>query len=55
MYYNGPVLVILEQWHGNDYVDKTRIKTSDDGKTMTMEVSHIAPPRKTENLTFVKQ
>lgn len=55
MYYNGPVLVMLQQWHGNDYVDKTRIKTSDDGKTMTMEVAHIAPARKTENFTFVKQ
>jgi hypothetical protein len=55
MYYNGPVLVMLEQWHGTDYVDKTRIKASDDGKTKTMEVAHIAPARKTENFTFVKQ
>lgn len=56
MYYNGPALILLEQWHGTDFVTKKRIKTSDDGKTLTVDVSHIAPPgHKDESWTFVKQ
>ena len=55
MYYNGPVLVMLEQWHGTNFVTKKRLKTSDDGKTLVVEVNHIAPPRKDENWTFLKQ
>ena len=56
MYYNGDALVLLEQWHGTDYVTKKRIKASDDGKTLTVEVMHIAPPgRKDEVWKFVKQ
>ena len=54
MYYNGDALVLLEQWHGTDYVTKKRIRT--DGKTLTVEVMHIAPPgHKDEVLKFVKQ
>jgi hypothetical protein len=54
MYYNGDALVMLEQWHGNDNVTKKRIRT--DGKTLTVEVMHIAPPgHKDEVLKFVKQ
>lgn len=56
MYYNGPVLVLLEQWHGNGFVTKKRIQASDDGKTLTIQVMHVAPPgRKDEVWTFVKQ
>jgi len=56
LYYNDNLLVMLEQWHGTDYVTKKRFKMSDDGKTMTVEVSHIAPPgHKDEVWTFVKQ
>lgn len=55
-YYNGPMLVMLEQRHGNDYVVKKRLKPSDDGKSLNMEVIYIAPPgHKTETLTFNKQ
>jgi hypothetical protein len=56
MYYNGSHLVMLEQWHGTDYVTKKRLQISPDGKTLTVEVVHIAPPgRKDESWTFVKQ
>ena len=56
LYYNNEFLVMLEQWHGTDYVTKKRVKLSNDGKTMTVEVSHIAPPgHKDEVWTFVKQ
>jgi hypothetical protein len=56
MYYNDDRLVMLEQWHGTDFVTKKRMKISDDGKTLTVEVMHIAPPgHKDEVWTFVKQ
>jgi hypothetical protein len=55
-WYNGPMLVMMEQRHGNDFVTKKRFKTSDDGKTLSMEVVYIAPPgHKAENYTFTKQ
>jgi hypothetical protein len=56
MYYNEDRLVMLEQWHGTDYVTKKRITTSPDGKTLTVEVMHVAPPgHKDEVWKFVKQ
>jgi hypothetical protein len=56
MYYNDSHLVMLEQWHGTDFVTKKRLTLSDDGKTLTVEVTHLAPPgHKDESLTFVKQ
>lgn len=56
VYYNGPILVVLEMRHNNEFVIKRRLKISDDGKTLSMEVSHVSPPGpKDENLTFVKQ
>ena len=56
LYFNGDALVMLEQWHGTDYVTKKRLLASDDGKTLKVEVAHIAPPgRKDEVWTFVKQ
>ena len=56
MYYNGPMLVVIEQRHGNDFVTKKRLKTSDDGKTLNVEVMTINPPgRPTENLVYTRQ
>jgi hypothetical protein len=56
MYYNGEALVLLEQWHGTDFVTKKRILTADEGKTLKVEVAHIAPAgHKDEVWTFVKQ
>ena len=56
VYYNGPMLVVLEMSHNNAIVVKKSLKISEDGKTLSMEVIHIAPPGlKDESLTFVKQ
>jgi len=56
VYYNGPILVVLEMRHNNEYVIKKRLKLSEDGKTLTIEVAHVSPPgNKDDNLTFVKQ
>jgi len=56
LYYNGPVLVVLEMRHNNEIVVKKRLTASEDGKTLSMEVIHVSPPGpKDESLTFVKQ
>lgn len=56
VYYNGPALVVMEMRHNNEIVVKKRIQASDDGKTLSMDVIHVAPVgQKDETLTFVKQ
>ena len=56
VYYNGPELIVVEMRHNNANVTKKRLKPSDDGKTLSMDVIHIAPEgQKNETLTFVKQ
>jgi hypothetical protein len=54
VYYNGTILVLIETH--NDIVTKKRFTSSEDGKTLNLEVMHMGPgnPR-TENLTFTKQ
>jgi hypothetical protein len=54
-YYNGGMLVMSEMRHGNDWVVKRRLKPSDDGRTLTIEVIHLAPTQITEMLTFTRQ
>jgi hypothetical protein len=55
-WYNGPVLVMMEQRHGNDFVTQKKLKPSDDGKSLSMQVVYIAPPgHKPETYTFTKQ
>lgn len=55
-WFNGPMLVMMEQRRGNAIVVKKRFKTSEDGKTLTVEVIHISPPAdKSENLTYARQ
>lgn len=53
-WYNGSMLVMSEIRHGNDWIVKRRLKPSDDGRTLTMEVIHLAPAEKTETLTFTR-
>ena len=54
-WYNGPILVIIETRRGNEVVVRKRLKTSDDGQTLSMEVDHLAPPsEKNETYTFTK-
>jgi hypothetical protein len=56
LWYNGSMLVLVETQHDNTVVTKKRLTPSEDGKTLSMEVIHIAPAnQKTENLTFTKQ
>ena len=55
-WYNGPMLVMMEQRHGNDFVTQKKLKPSEDGKTLSMEVVYIAPPNhKPETYTFTRQ
>lgn len=51
-WYNGAMLVMSEIRNGNDWIVKRRLKPSDDGHTLTIEVIHLAPVSKTETLTF---
>jgi hypothetical protein len=54
LWYNGAMLVLVETH--NDVVTKTRFTPSEDGKTLNMEVIHMAPGTpKTETLTFTRQ
>jgi hypothetical protein len=55
VYYNGAMLVALETRRNNAVAIKKRLTESADGKTLTMEVIHIAPQGKTESYTFTKQ
>src|SRR5260370_17231577 len=43
-YYNGAVLVLIEQRKGNDSAMRKRLKTSEDGKTLTIEIANLARP-----------
>jgi hypothetical protein len=54
-WYNGPALVMMEMHHNNGIVTKTRLLPGADGKTLSLEVSHIAPPGSTATYTFTKQ
>jgi hypothetical protein len=56
VYYNGPELIVVEMRKNNSNVIKKRLKPSVDGKTLSMDVIHIAPEgQKDDTLTFVKQ
>jgi hypothetical protein len=54
-WYNGGMLVMSEMRHGNDWVVKRRLKPSGDGRTLVIEVIHLAPAQNTETLTFTRQ
>jgi len=54
-WYNGGMLVMSETRHGNDWVVKRRLKPSQDGRTLVIEVIHLAPTQNTETLTFTRQ
>jgi hypothetical protein len=52
-WYNGPMLVDMET--KNDHVIRYRMKISDDGKTLTVEVTPIVPQSdKIDTLVFQK-
>jgi hypothetical protein len=54
-YYNGAVLVLIEQRKGNDSTTRKRLKTSEDGKTLTIESANLARPgQKPDSLVYAK-
>jgi hypothetical protein len=54
-WYNGGMLVISEMRHGNDWVVKRRLRPCGDGRTLVIEVIHLAPAQNTETLTLTRQ
>ena len=54
-WYNGPALVMMEMRHNRDFVTKTRLVPSEDGKTLNLEVTHVSPPGSSSTFTFKKQ
>jgi hypothetical protein len=53
-WYNGPLLVEMET--KVDHVIRYKMKVSEDGKTLTVEVTHIVPQSdKIDTLVFQKQ
>jgi hypothetical protein len=55
-YYNGAVLVVMELRRGSDSTIRRRLKTSEDGKTMTMEIANLGRPgQKPDSLVYAKQ
>jgi len=50
------MLIIMEKRQANEVVVKKRLKASDDGRTLNMEVIRMAPSgEKTKSFTFTKQ
>jgi hypothetical protein len=54
-WYNGSELVMMEMHHNRDLVTKTELTVSDDGKTLTLQVTRVAPPGTAVTYTFTKQ
>ncbi len=53
-WYNGPILVEMQT--KGDTVTRFRLKASEDGKTLTVELTHIVPQiDKTDVMVFQKQ
>jgi hypothetical protein len=51
-WYNGPTLVMIESLHGSSHVTEKRWSLSADGKTLHLEVIHIAPAGNPEKLAY---
>jgi hypothetical protein len=56
LYYDGAALIVVEMRQNNKIVIQKRLTLSEDGKTLSLDMSHIAPAGlKDESLKFVKQ
>ncbi len=56
LWYNGPALVILKtDGPKEDSVTQWKLDLSPDGKTLTVEFTHIEPNDKSESLVFDKK
>jgi len=53
-WYNSGMLVMSETRHGNDWAVRRRLKLSDDGRKLNIEIIHLAPTQETETLTFTR-
>ena len=54
-YYNGAVLVLIEQRKSSDATMRKRLRTSEDGKTLTIEIANLARPgQKPDSLVYAK-
>jgi hypothetical protein len=52
-YYNGAVLILIEQRKVGDTTTRKRLKTSEDGKTLTIEIANLAKPgQKPDSLVY---
>jgi hypothetical protein len=51
-WYSGPMLVMMESLHGASRVTEKRWTTSADGKTLNLEVVHIAPAGNPEKIAY---
>lgn len=54
LWYNGQALVMMEMHHNRDVVTKMRLVPSEDGKTLSVEVTHVSPPGSSSTYTFKK-
>ena len=55
-YYSGAVLVFMEQRRGTDSTTRKRLKTSEDGNTLTIEIANLGRPgQKPDSLVYAKQ
>jgi len=54
-WYNGPALVMMETHHNRDVVTKTRLVPAEDGKSLNLEVTRVAPSGPSATYTFKKQ
>src|SRR3954451_13784688 len=55
-YYNADVLVVIEQRKSNDATTRKRMKTSEDGNTLTIEIANLGKPgQKPDSLVYAKQ
>jgi len=54
-WYDGPALVMMETHHNRDVVIQTRLVASEDGKTLNLELTRVAPPGSSSTFAFKKQ
>ena len=55
-YYNGDALIVIEQRKGGDSTIRKRLKTSEDGVTLTIEVANLGRAgQKPDTLIYKKQ
>jgi hypothetical protein len=55
LWYNGETLVVMESMHGSSHVTKKRLKLSEDGHSLEVEIVHISPAGASEKVTMTRQ